>query len=247
MSQSIGGSILVVDDDVDNCRNVFDVFTDLGYRVDTAQNGEAALRLIQSNPYDVALLDLKMPGMDGLELYREIKLRRSGTVAIIITAYAGSATAERALAAGAWRVMPKPMDIPELLGLVGEAMEQPLVLLVDDDHDLCTNLWEVLRLHGYRTCIASDEPEAVERIQERNYQVILIDLKLQVGEGRRVFDAAQAVTPRTRTILITGARTEIEHHIGPLVSKGADAVCYKPFDMPQLLAALDRLTGKAGV
>ena len=66
--------------------------------------------------YDVALLDLKMPGMDGLTLYREIKKLRAGTVAIMVTAYASSATAEEALAAGAWQVVAKPVDFPMLLG-----------------------------------------------------------------------------------------------------------------------------------
>src|SRR5262245_4860567 len=89
--------ILVVDDDVDTCRNLSDILTDLGYRVDTAHDGASALELVRRHPYDVALLDLKMPGMSGLELYRQIKQLRAGTVAIIVTAYAGGSTTEEAL------------------------------------------------------------------------------------------------------------------------------------------------------
>src|SRR5205823_12086237 len=95
-------TILVVDDDVDICRNLSDILTDLGYRVDAAHDGPSALELLQRTPYDVALLDLKMPGMDGLTLSREIKKLRAGTVALVVTAYASSATAEAALSAGAW-------------------------------------------------------------------------------------------------------------------------------------------------
>lgn len=69
-----------------------------------------------------------MPGMDGLTLYCEIKKPRADTVAIIVTAYAGSGTAEEALAAGAWQMLPKPVDLPKLLGLVGTALEEPLIL-----------------------------------------------------------------------------------------------------------------------
>src|SRR6266508_3237370 len=93
-------AILVVDDDPDNCRNLSDILTDLGYRVDTAPDGPSALELVRRAPYDVALLDLKMPGMDGLELYREIKRLRAGTVAIVVTAYAGGDTKAEAIAAG---------------------------------------------------------------------------------------------------------------------------------------------------
>ena len=65
----------------------------------TTNDGPSALKLIDEHPFDVALLDLKMPGMDGLTLYREIKKRRADTVAIIVTAYAGGGTADEALAA----------------------------------------------------------------------------------------------------------------------------------------------------
>jgi DNA-binding NtrC family response regulator len=243
MTRSTVGSILIVDDDVDICWNLSDILTDLGYRVDTAPNGEAALELVRKKPYDVALLDLKMPGMDGLTLYREIKRLRAGTVAIIVTAYASSTTAEQAMAAGAWQVLPKPVDFPKLLRLVEEALGQPLVMVVDDDHALCTNLWDVLRERGYRACMAHDEYGAVERIKERSYRVVLIDMKLSMGEGRRVFEAVRQADPKARTILITGFRSETEPLVEKLLAEGADAVCYKPFDMPQLLAALKRLTG----
>lgn len=118
--------ILVVDDDVDTCANLSDILGDLGYRVDTAHDGHAALELVRQNPYDVALLDLKMPGMDGLTLYREIKKLRAGTVAIIVTAYASSVTTSDAQSAGVWQVIPKPVDFRSLLGLVDEALSQPL-------------------------------------------------------------------------------------------------------------------------
>ena len=119
-------TILVVDDEVDTCRNLSDILTDLGYHVDIAHDGLSALELVRKNPFDVALLDLKMPGMDGLTLYREIKKLRAGTVAIVVTAYAGGNTSTEALAAGAWRVLAKPVDFPKLLKLVDEALGQPL-------------------------------------------------------------------------------------------------------------------------
>ena len=117
---------------------------------------------MRQRPYDVALLDLKMPGMDGLTLYREIKKQRAGTVSLLVTAYASPATAEEALAAGAWKVLAKPVDFRKLLGLVDEALGQPLVLVVDDDHDLCANLWDLLRERGFRVCLAHDGREAAE-------------------------------------------------------------------------------------
>jgi two-component system, NtrC family, response regulator HydG len=238
-------SILVVDDEEDTCHNLSDILTDLGYHVDIAHDGPSALELVRKRPYDVALLDYKMPGMDGLTLYREIKKLRAGTVAIVVTAYAGGNTAEEALAAGAWQVVPKPVDFRRLLGLVGKALSQPLVMVVDDDLDLCANLWDVFRERGYRVSFAHDEREAAEHLESAAFHAVLIDMKLPKGDGASVFRLVRQANPQARTIVITGHRSEMEEAVARLQKEGADAVCYKPFDVAKLLETLHRLTHAA--
>jgi DNA-binding NtrC family response regulator len=235
-------SLLVVDDDVDTCRNLSDILTDLGYHVDTAHDGPSALDLVRKKVYDIALLDLKMPGMDGLELYREIKKLQPETVAMVVTAYATSDTAEKALTAGAWQVLSKPVDFRNLLGLVDEALGQPLVMIVDDDHDLCGSLWDVLREGGYRVCLAHDVKDAESRLKDRGYKVVLIDMRLPHGDGTTVFKMVRQSNPQARTIVITGHRSELDRLVQQVIAEGADAVCYKPFDVPRLLDTLQRLT-----
>src|SRR5262245_1128537 len=237
-------AILVVDDDVDTCHNLRDILADMGYRVDVAHDGPSALELVRRYAYDVALLDLKMPGMDGLTLYREIKKLRADTVAIVVTAYASSSTAEAILAAGAWQLLPKPVEFPKLLALVEQAVGQPLVMVVDDDPDLCQNLWDLLRDRGYRVCFAHDERTAAERLHGRDFRIVLIDMKLPGGDGSSVFRLVRETNPRARTVVITGFRGEMERLVQKVVTEGADAVCYKPFDVPHLLDALQRLTGQ---
>ncbi len=235
--------ILVVDDDKDICRNLSDILTDLGYEVDIAFDGPSALELVREHPYDVALLDLKMPGMDGLTLYREIKKQRSGTVSLLVTAYASPETAEAALNAGAWKVVSKPVDFRKLLGFVDEVLEQPMVLVVDDDHDLCANLWDLFRDRGFRVCLAHDAREAAERLKETAYKLVLIDMRIPNGSGRDVFQLVREANPQARTILITGYRSEMEQLIDRTMAEGADAVCYKPFQVPELLETLEQLAG----
>jgi DNA-binding NtrC family response regulator len=237
-------TILVVDDDVDTCRNLSDILTDLGYHVDSAQDGSAALELIRRHPYDVALLDLKMPGMDGVALYREIKRLRAGTVAIIVTAYASSKTAEEALSAGAWQILAKPVDFPRLLKLVDEALGQPLVLVVDDDEQLCETLWDLLRERGFRVSLAHDERTAATHLRDDAFAVVLIDLKLPDGDGSQVFRLVRRANPQARTVLITGHRSELEERVRQVLQEGADAVCYKPFDVPGLLQTLKQLSSQ---
>ncbi len=234
--------LLVVDDEVDTCHNLSDILTDLGYQVDVAHDGPSALELVRRNPYDVALLDLRMPGMDGLELFHRIRQLRAGTVGIIVTAYAGTDTAERALAAGAWQVLAKPVDFSRLLALVEQAVGQPLVLIIDDDPDLCQSLRDVLGERGYRVCLAHDQSAAAAQLHDTEFRVVLIDMKLPHGDGAQVYRLVREANPQARTVVITGFRGEMEKRVEQVLSQGADAVCYKPFDVGALLTTLERLT-----
>lgn len=236
--------LLVVDDEVDACANLSEILTELGYRVDVAYDGASALELVERNAYDVALLDLKMPGMDGLELYRRIKQLQAGTVAIFVTAFANSRTAHEALSAGAWQIVAKPVELSKLLALVDEAVSQPLVLIVDDDRELCESLWDLFRERGYRVFLAHDPTEAAKQLRLRSHHVVLIDMKLPHGSGTDVFRLVRRVNPAARTVLITALRSEMEQLVEQTLAAGADAACYKPFDIPAMLATLGRLTGR---
>ena len=235
--------ILIVDDEPDTCANLSDILTDVGYRVDTAHDGLAALALVQQHHYDIALLDLRMPGMDGLELYRRIREISAGTVAIVVTAYASSDTARSVLSAGAWKILPKPVQIESLLGQVAAALDTPLVRIVDDDRELCDNLWDLLRERGYRVRLAHDLPEAERALKQNRFHVVLIDMKLPAGDGNMVLASVRRADPETRAIVITGCGAEMEAKVQQALQSGANAVCYKPFDVATLLGTVQRLCG----
>jgi two-component system, NtrC family, response regulator HydG len=235
-------TILVVDDDVDTCQNLSDILSDFGYEVDVAYDGPQALEMVHQKPYDVALLDFKMPGMDGLTLYRKIRTLRSDTVAMIITAYATSETRQEAMDAGMWQVLAKPVAFPKLLSLVEQIANQPLVMVVDDDHDLCEHLWELLHQRGYRVALAYNQQDASDRMREKEFRIVLVDLKLPGSDSRDVLELIRQSNPQAHTVLITEERPGDEEYIARAVEEGADAVCYKPFNIPQLLDTLSQLS-----
>jgi DNA-binding response OmpR family regulator len=234
--------ILIVDDEPDTCANLSDILTDLGYQVDAANDGFSALELAKKQPYDVALLDLRMPGMDGLELYRRMREISAETVAIVVTAYASSDTAKSVLATGARKILSKPVNIGSLLNYVAQALDTPLVLVVDDDCDLCENLWEILHERGYRVCIAHDLPEAEKKLADHRFHVVLIDMKLPSGNGQELLRTLRNVDPEARAVLITGYRSELEAKVETALDAGANAVCYKPFDVGKLLSTIEALS-----
>jgi len=116
-------SILVVDDETIVRESLGDWFREEGYRVDTAQTGAEALRLAAQNTYEIALLDIKMPRMDGLELQARLAEAAPDVTVIIMTAYASVETAVRALKAGAYDYIVKPFDPDELTHLIRRAQE----------------------------------------------------------------------------------------------------------------------------
>jgi CheY-like chemotaxis protein len=118
-------TILVVDDDQDTCASLSDIITDLGYRVDVAYDGPAALDLSRRQTYGLAVLDYKMPGMDGVELFGHLKRIRADTVGVLVTAYAADATLRAAEEAGIRRVLPKPVDFGRLIPLIEEVAGAP--------------------------------------------------------------------------------------------------------------------------
>ncbi|MDR3638469.1 MAG: response regulator [Isosphaeraceae bacterium] len=234
-------SVLVVDDDVDICRNMSDILSDLGYDVEVAHDGNSALERVRQRSFDIALLDLKMPGMDGLTLYGEIKKMRAGMVAILVSAYATGRTLDDAMATGVWQVVPKPVEFRRLMTFVEEALGQPLVLIVDDDRELCDTLWDLLREQGYRVCLAHDVSEATQRLRDTTYQAVLIDVRLPDGDGGQVYQQVKQTNPQARTIVITGHSPDAEPKVIALLAEGTDAVHYKPFDIPKLLATLEQV------
>jgi DNA-binding NtrC family response regulator len=116
-------SILVVDDEPIVVQSLGDWFRQDGYQVDIAQNAREALRRMGEKRYDIALLDIKMPGIDGLELQARLARERPDLTIIIMTAYASVETAVTALKAGAYDYITKPFDPEELSLLVKRAGE----------------------------------------------------------------------------------------------------------------------------
>jgi len=116
-------SILIVDDEPIVVQSLGDWFRQDGHKVDTAQNSREALGLVGEKDYDLAFLDIKMPGVDGLELQQRLAAAKPDLTVIIMTAYASVDTAVKALKAGAYDYIAKPFDPEELSLLVRRAGE----------------------------------------------------------------------------------------------------------------------------
>jgi DNA-binding NtrC family response regulator len=116
--------VLVVDDEVDMLTLLRNYLTREGYEVHTAPSAETALQVLENQDFDVVLTDLRMRGIDGLELVREIHTTRPDTQVVLMTAFGGIETAVEAIKAGAYHFVAKPVKLPEVSALVHKALTE---------------------------------------------------------------------------------------------------------------------------
>jgi DNA-binding NtrC family response regulator len=169
------GNILVVDDELIVRDSLSKWFHEEGYTTETAASGREALLKIQERPYDVVLIDIKMPGMDGLELQRKIHEVDPNIVLIIMTGYASVETAVQALKTGAFDYIMKPFDPDALATVVRNGLEQRRVKM------------ENIRLR-----------EKIEEIVQPT------DIIGKSSAMQRVFELIHTVAPTDATVLIHG-------------------------------------------
>jgi len=169
------GKILIVDDEMVVRDSLGKWFATEGYEIHTVASAREALEAMQKDDYDTALIDIKMPGMDGMELQQRLREIDPEMPLIIMTGYASVETAVRALKRGAYDYITKPFDPDELVHLVSNALEHR------------STKREVVRLR--------------ENLQEIFPRTELIG---QSPEMKRVYELIEMVAPTDATVLIGG-------------------------------------------
>lgn len=168
-------SILVVDDE-ENLRNLLSkILSDGGHVVETAADGEAALTKYKASRYDLVLLDLKLPKLDGMSVLRGIMEHDTDALVIIITAFSTIDTAIEAIKLGAYHYVGKPFRPEELMIVVNQALERGR--LVKENRKLQQELMRTFKFEG----IVGDSPRM-----------------------HSVLQLAAAVAPTEATVLIYG-------------------------------------------
>jgi len=119
--------ILLVDDEVVFANNMSKLLTRRGYRVKAVNSGDEALRALMDNPFDVMVLDLKMPGMDGIATMQEMRKLGLFTEILILTGHGSIDTALEAIQLGAYDYVTKPVEIAELLSKIEAAFERKTI------------------------------------------------------------------------------------------------------------------------
>jgi len=234
--------VLVVDDNKEFCRNVKDILELKDYAVATAYDGLKALELVKGNCFDIVLMDVKMPVMDGVETFKKIKEIAPKTLVIMVTAYAVEDLIREALREGAFGSLRKPLDFDRLFELMEQGISDgALILVVDDDQSLCSNMENILTDKGYRVTVAYDGDTAIKKAWENNFDIVLIDMKLPPVNGLETYLAIRDIRPNTVVIIITGYPKDMGELIEQALQRSAYTCLEKPIDMEELISLLEKI------
>ncbi|MFQ5650134.1 MAG: sigma-54-dependent transcriptional regulator [bacterium] len=175
MQKNTTFKILIADDEESITEGLSAMLQEEGYQTAVADDGTAALRLLEKQPFNLVLVDLLMPGLTGLELLQEVKKKQLGVEVIIITGHGTISTAVEAMKAGAYDYLTKPIDPNRLRTIVPKALERQE--LIAQNRKLRQT---VKNLSRFEEMVGRDE-----RMQ-------------------RVYDMITAVADTTANVLITG-------------------------------------------
>ncbi|MEI7421770.1 MAG: sigma-54 dependent transcriptional regulator [Prolixibacteraceae bacterium] len=202
-------SILIVDDEESVRDSLYNWFIEDDYKVECAENAKKALNILQSENYDIVLADIKMPGMDGLEMLKRIKTLRKESIVIVMTAFATVDTAVQALKDGAFDYVTKPFDPDDLSHLIRNASRQ--ITLVEENEilkDRVVSLENVEDVVGNSVAMQMVFHE-IESVASSNASVIITG---ESGTGKElVARAIHANSPRRFFPMVSvhcGALTE---------------------------------------
>lgn len=190
-----GGKILVVDDHRNARDSMAEILHGIGHRVIACASGPEALSVCENQTFECVLSDLQMPGMDGLELIREMNVRGIRSRIIMLTGHASVGTAVEAIRLGAFDYLEKPCEMDRLERLVDQAIRH-----YRNDDSICETKSSIPSLIGSGPAITNLKRE-IERIARSNETVLITG---ESGTGKEVIARSiHSIGPRTNNPFVT--------------------------------------------
>ena len=232
-------NILVVDDQASMRLTLKGILAKRGYDVYVASDGLEALEEVKKREYKLVIMDIKMPGLNGVDAYIKIKEINPRVPVIMMTAFALEDEIRRAIREGAYAVLYKPFDMERIFEVISECIEnKTLILLVDDSVEDRDSYKVCLEKKGYKVLEAKSGEECLQQVKERKFQVILLDLQLSGISGIETLKEIKKVRPDLPVIMVTG-HSEIEM-VENAMKYGSFAYLAKPVDIKKLMDVISQ-------
>ena len=228
---------LIVDDDQRMAKTLLDILKVKGYEAELVHSGPEALEKVNKGRFDCVLTDIKMPQMNGVELYKAIKAEQPDLPVVLMTAYSTDKLVEEGLEEGAIASLTKPLDIDLLLSFLSILRKERSIVIVDDDPRFCKSLEDILRMREFKVTHVTDSRDVMEMI-EAEVHVVLLDMKMKEKSGLDILKEIRERYPQLPVILVTGFRDEMISSIEEAMKIGAYTCLYKPLQIEELIKVL---------
>lgn len=214
--------LLLVDDEVEFLDSTATPLKRRGFSVSTAQDGETALGLLGMRHFDVVFLDVKMPGMDGVDVFRQIKHLVPDVPVVLLTGHGSVQQAFETSKEGVFEYLAKPCEVERIadvasraarrsalqrkndFGQLLETEEEVRLLFVDDEAELLESLTAGLEKRGIRVTQAASGAEALRQLDRQVFDVALLDVKMPGIDGIALLKRIRAAHPLTEILILTG-------------------------------------------
>ena len=233
--------ILVVDDDEDNANSMGELFEMEGHKVLVVHSGQAAIDAFKNGAFDVAFMDVMMPGKNGVESFLEIKQLRPNARVYMMTGYSVEQLLQQAIDHGAMGVLSKPVDISKVLAVLNDIHPNGIVLIAEDDPDFGPQLKTMIEGAGHVCDLVRNGKDALGRMMQGGINILILDLKMPLIDGVQVYSELKRAGRTVPTIIITGSSSEYTDTLDALQDVRITGILNKPFDPLVLLDRLDRL------
>lgn len=233
-------SVFIVDDDVDFAESIGMALEGRGCDVHFARSGEEAIRKFQERDYDIAFMDVQLPGKNGVESFLEIRKFKPKARVVMMTGYSVEQLLEQAVGGGAWGILQKPFDMHRVTELV-EKVRQGGVLIVDDEPEFLDTAQLLLEGHGMKVFTAENGRQALECVEAHPIDVMVLDLRMPVMDGLETYLELHKLGYDIPTIIVSAYGDEESEVIERLDAESLCGILKKPFKFEKLLAAVEKL------
>jgi DNA-binding NtrC family response regulator len=227
--------ILVVDDNRSLAEALGDVFEAKGYLPVLAFDGLQALEKIKAEHFDCVLMDIRMPGLSGVDAFKEMKKLVPSTPVILMTAYSVQGLIEEARAEGVLAILQKPISPQKIFGIVDELKGLSSVLIADPDPD--SGLLKAFADQGVRVAVATTARDAINTAAEGNHDAVFLSAEIYGLTSPGSIALFKNCDPKCLIILMSADPTE-DH--GPYVF----AALQKPFKINDVVSMLERVRAR---
>lgn len=167
--------VLIVDDDQNMRLTLAEILAEDGYAVLTASTGEEAVEICSEHTFRLVLMDVRMPGIDGVEAFRQIRQHCIRSQIVLMSAYSNPELETTAIDEGVLAFMPKPVEIEAINKIIAE-VTSTAVLYVGMASDATKRLVHRVGEHGFQASICESIPGAVHLLTQINYDVLMMDI-----------------------------------------------------------------------